>query len=55
MDALEDVIMARIDSLPEGKKRVLQMGAVVARELVHDLIKMVTGLSERGLLSQISL
>ncbi|MBE9521721.1 MAG: hypothetical protein IME95_00870 [Proteobacteria bacterium] len=51
---IQDVIMARIDSLPEGAKRVLQMGAVVGRELGHDLIKTVTGLSERGLLSQIS-
>ena len=51
---IQDVIMARIDSLPEGAKGVLQTGAVIGRELGYDLIKKVMGLSERELLSHLS-
>ncbi|MBU4427018.1 MAG: AAA family ATPase, partial [Proteobacteria bacterium] len=51
---IQDVIMARIDSLPEGAKGVLQTGAVIGRELGYDLIKRVMGLSERELLSHLS-
>jgi len=49
-----DVIMARIDSLPEPVKRVLQIGAVIEREFSYELIKKVTGLPETELLSQLS-
>jgi len=51
---IQDVIMARVDSLSEGAKGVLQIGSVVGREFSQDLIQKVTGLSERELLSHLS-
>jgi tetratricopeptide (TPR) repeat protein len=51
---VQDVIMARIDSLPEGAKGVLQTGSVAGREFSQELIEKVTGLSERELLSHLS-
>jgi tetratricopeptide (TPR) repeat protein len=52
---VQDVLMARIDSLSESAKNVLQTGSVVGREFNQDLIQSVTGLSERELLSNLSL
>jgi tetratricopeptide (TPR) repeat protein len=46
--------MARIDSLPEGSKSLLQAMSVAGREVSHDLIKKVTGFSEQDLLSHLS-
>jgi class 3 adenylate cyclase/tetratricopeptide (TPR) repeat protein len=51
---VQDVIMARIDSLPEGTKGLLQTVSVVGRESSYDLIKQVTGLTEGELLPQLS-
>ena len=51
---IQDVIMARVDSLPEGVKEVLQTGSVIEREFSYELIKKVTGLPEKGLLSRLS-
>jgi class 3 adenylate cyclase/tetratricopeptide (TPR) repeat protein len=51
---IQDVIMARVDSLPEGAKEVLQTGSVIEREFSYELIKRVTGLSEKELLSNLS-
>jgi predicted ATPase/class 3 adenylate cyclase len=51
---IQDVIMARVDSLPEGAKGLLQTGSVAGREFSYDLIKMVTGLAEQQLLSHLS-
>jgi class 3 adenylate cyclase/tetratricopeptide (TPR) repeat protein len=51
---IQDVIMARVDSLPEGAKEVLQSGSVIEREFGYELIKHVTGLSEKELLSHLS-
>jgi class 3 adenylate cyclase/tetratricopeptide (TPR) repeat protein/ribosomal protein L40E len=51
---IQDVIMARIDSLPEGAKEVLQKGSVIEREFNYELIKQVTGLPEKELLSRLS-
>jgi class 3 adenylate cyclase/tetratricopeptide (TPR) repeat protein len=51
---IQDVIMARVDSLPEGAKEVLQAGSVIEREFSYDLIKRVTSLGEKNLLSQLS-
>jgi class 3 adenylate cyclase/predicted ATPase len=51
---IHDVIMARVDSLPESAKGVLQTGSVVGREFSHDLIKRVTDLTEQQLLSHLS-
>ncbi len=52
---IQDVIMARVDSLPEGAKEVLQTGSVVEREFSYPLISRVTGLPEKGLLSHLSI
>jgi tetratricopeptide (TPR) repeat protein len=51
---IQDVIMARVDSLSEGAKEVLQTGSVIEREFIYGLIKRVTGLPERALLSHLS-
>jgi len=51
---IQDVIMARIDSLLEEIKSLLQTASVVGREFSHYLIKKVTGLAEQELLSHLS-
>jgi class 3 adenylate cyclase/tetratricopeptide (TPR) repeat protein len=52
---IQDVIMARVDTLPEGAKEVLQIGSVIEREFSYALIERVTSLPERDLLSHLSL
>jgi class 3 adenylate cyclase/tetratricopeptide (TPR) repeat protein len=47
---VQDVIMSRVDSLPEGMKGILQTVSVVGRESRYDLIKRVTNLAEQELL-----
>ncbi len=51
---VQDVIMARVDSLPEGTRGLLQTISAVGRESSYDLIKQVTGLTEQELLPQLS-
>jgi class 3 adenylate cyclase/tetratricopeptide (TPR) repeat protein len=51
---IQDVIMARVDSLPAGAKEVLQTGSVIEREFSYALIKRVTDLTEHELLSHLS-
>jgi class 3 adenylate cyclase/tetratricopeptide (TPR) repeat protein len=51
---IQDVIMARVDSLPEGAKELLQTGSVIEREFSHELIKRVTRISQEELLSHLS-
>jgi class 3 adenylate cyclase len=51
---IHDVIMARVDSLPEGAKEVLQSGSVIEREFSYPLINRVTGLPEKELLTYLS-
>jgi tetratricopeptide (TPR) repeat protein len=46
--------MARVDSLPERAKEVLQTGSVIEREFSYPLINRVTGLPEKELLSHLS-
>jgi tetratricopeptide (TPR) repeat protein len=46
--------MARVDSLPEGAKELLQTGSVVEREFTYKLIKQVASLSQEELLSHLS-
>jgi predicted ATPase len=46
--------MARVDSLPEGAKEVLQTGSIIEREFSYPLISRVTGLPEKELLSYLS-
>jgi len=52
---IQDVIMARVDSLPERAKEVLQTGSVIEREFSYPLINRVTGLPEKELLSHLSI
>jgi predicted ATPase len=52
---IQDVIMARIDSLPDAVKKILQTGSVVGREFSYELIKEVAGLPEKELLSHLSI
>jgi tetratricopeptide (TPR) repeat protein len=52
---IQDVIMARVDSLSEGAKEVLQTGSVIEREFSYPLINHVTGLPEKELLSHLSI
>jgi tetratricopeptide (TPR) repeat protein len=51
---IQDVIMARVDTLPEGAKDLFQTGSVIEREFSYELIKQVTGLSEKELMSNLS-
>lgn len=51
---IQDVIMARVDILPEETKGVLQAGSVVGREFSHELIRIITGLQEQELLTHLS-
>ena len=51
---IHDVIMARVDSLPEGAKDVLQTGSAIEREFTYDLIKQVKEVPETELLSHLS-
>ena len=51
---IQDVIMARVDSLPEGAKEVIQIGSVIEREFGYEIIKKVSGLEEKNLLSCLS-
>ncbi|MGV7222981.1 MAG: adenylate/guanylate cyclase domain-containing protein [Nitrospinales bacterium] len=51
---IQDVIMARVDSLPEESKHLLQIGSVAGREFNHDLIRRITELPDEDLLSYLS-
>ena len=51
---IQDVIMARVDSLPEGAKEVLQSGSVIEREFSYELIKRIMELDEKELLTHLS-
>ena len=51
---IQDLIMARVDSLPEEAKKLLQAGAAIEREFGYSLIKHVSHLPEEELLSNLS-
>ena len=51
---VQDVIMARIDSLPEGAKDLLQTVSAAGREFSYDLTKKLTSLTEKELLPRLS-
>jgi len=51
---IQDIIMARVDALPEGAKQVLRTGSVIEREFNYDLIKRITELPEQELFSHLS-
>jgi len=50
---IQEVIMARVDALPETAKMVLQTGSAIEREFSYRLIRRVTELPEQELLSQL--
>jgi predicted ATPase len=52
---VQDVIMARVDTLPDAAKGVLQTGAVIEREFGYEVTKQVAGIAEQELLSHLSL
>ncbi|MGV7224945.1 MAG: adenylate/guanylate cyclase domain-containing protein [Nitrospinales bacterium] len=52
---IQDVVMARVDSLPEDAKRVLQFGSTIGREFNYKLIKQIYESSEQKLLSSMSI
>jgi class 3 adenylate cyclase/tetratricopeptide (TPR) repeat protein len=52
---IQDVITARIDSLPDQAKNILQTGSVLGREFRHELIKRVRFEPEQDLLSYLSI
>lgn len=51
---IQDIIMARVDLLPEPAKRVLQTGAAIEREFGYELIKKVSNMPQDELSSQLS-
>jgi len=51
---IQEVIMARVDSLPDAAKGALQIGSVIEREFSYELIKRVTDIPEGELLSHLS-
>ena len=53
-NTIHDVIMARVDSLPESARDVLVTGSVIEREFSHSLLKSVIGGSEQDLLNCLS-
>ena len=52
---IHDVIMARVDSLLEGAKEVLQTGSAIEREFSYQLVSRVLDLPEPELLSHMSI
>jgi predicted ATPase len=52
---IQDVLTARIDSLPEKSKGVLQAGSVIGREFDYKLIAEAINLPEQELLSSLSI
>jgi class 3 adenylate cyclase/tetratricopeptide (TPR) repeat protein len=52
---VQDVIMARVDSMPEGAKELLQTASVIEREFEYELIKQVDGSLEQDLLTRLSI
>ena len=51
---VQDVIMARVDSLAEGVKSLLHTVSALGREFSYYLIKRVTNIAEQQLLTQLS-
>jgi class 3 adenylate cyclase/tetratricopeptide (TPR) repeat protein len=51
---IQDIIMARVDALPEGAKELLQVGSLIEREFSYKLIKSTMHLPEEELLRRLS-
>ena len=46
-DTIQDVLMARIDRLPEAPKKTLQLAAVIGREFTYRLLDRLADIQER--------
>ena len=46
---IQDMIMARVDSLPPRAKELLQIGSVIEREFSYEMIQRVTDLDDKAL------
>jgi predicted ATPase len=46
-DTIQDVLMARIDRLPEAPKKTLQLAAVIGREFTRRLLERLADIRER--------
>jgi tetratricopeptide (TPR) repeat protein len=51
---IQDVIVARVDTLPESAKKLLQIGSAIEREFDYQLLNRVTDLPENELLADLS-
>jgi tetratricopeptide (TPR) repeat protein len=51
---IQDVITARVDSLPDVAKKLLQIGSVIEREFSYELARKVAGIAEQELLVSLS-
>ncbi len=51
---IQDVIMARLDSLPEAPREILQIGSVIEHEFSYELIQQVAALPDPDLLGHLS-
>jgi predicted ATPase len=51
---IQDIIMARVDALPEGAKELLQVSSLIEREFGYKLIKSAMHLPEEDLLRRLS-
>ena len=51
---IQDVIMARVDVMPDGTKELLRIASVIDREFSYDLIARVADIPETELLSRLS-
>jgi tetratricopeptide (TPR) repeat protein len=52
---IQDVIMAKVDSLPDRAKELVQTGSAIEREFSYELIKEVSGFAEQELLSLLAI
>ncbi len=52
---IQELIMARVDSLPETAKDVLRSGSAIEREFSYKMIKRVSGLPEQKLLTNLGI
>jgi len=50
---IQEIIMARVDTLPEGAKNILQIGSVIEREFSYELIRMAIDSTEKELQTQL--
>ena len=51
---IQDVIMSRVDGMPDEAKELLQLAAMIEREFDHILLKEASGLEDAELLSRLA-